>query len=79
VDTAVTDDEVMAIFTEHRNVETLAVVDAGVPIGLINRNAFHESYVKPFAREVFGRRSCMEPWGRGSRIPPTSWPRSTRT
>ncbi|XJC74518.1 hypothetical protein ACHFCA_29350 [Delftia tsuruhatensis] len=39
--------------------ETLAVVADDRPLGLINRQRFMEQYARPFARDVFGRRSCL--------------------
>jgi EAL domain-containing protein (putative c-di-GMP-specific phosphodiesterase class I)/GGDEF domain-containing protein len=37
----------------------VAVVDAGRPVGLINRAQFMNEYSKLYFREVWGRRSCM--------------------
>jgi EAL domain-containing protein (putative c-di-GMP-specific phosphodiesterase class I)/GGDEF domain-containing protein len=36
----------------------IAVVDAGRPIGLLNRVAFINAIGRPFYRELFGRKSC---------------------
>jgi hypothetical protein len=60
LDVARTNDEVMAFLTEHTELESMAVLKDGTPVGLINRKTFLEAYVRPFAREVFGRRSCAE-------------------
>jgi serine phosphatase RsbU (regulator of sigma subunit) len=59
IDIETTNDQVLAHLRDHPEVEALAVVQGGVPVGLINRNIFMEAYVKPFAREVYGRRSCI--------------------
>jgi hypothetical protein len=60
VDVARTNDEVMAFLGAHPELESVAVLQEGAPVGLINRKNFLEAYVRPFAREVFGRRSCAE-------------------
>ena len=54
-----TNEEVRALFARHEAQETVAVVEEGRPIGLINRNTFMEHYARPFARDVFGRKSCI--------------------
>lgn len=54
-----TNEDVCDLFARHEALETLAVVEHGRPIGLINRNAFMEQYARPFSREVFGRKSCI--------------------
>jgi len=46
-------------FSELGDVPTLAVVENGRPIGMINRNIFMEQYARPFARELYGRKSCI--------------------
>jgi serine phosphatase RsbU (regulator of sigma subunit) len=58
VDLARSNDEVMGLFNGRSALEALAVVEAGRPVGLINRSAFLEAYVRPFAREIYGRKSC---------------------
>lgn len=52
-------EDVRELFARHESLETLAVVEQGRPIGLINRNVFMEHYARPFSREVFGRKSCI--------------------
>ena len=54
-----TNEDVRELFARHESLETVAVVEQGLPIGLINRNAFMEQYARPFSREVFGRKSCI--------------------
>jgi len=51
--------DVFQFFTQHAAFENVAVVENGKPIGLINKNIFMEAYVKPFAREIFARHSCI--------------------
>jgi len=54
-----TNEDVRALFAHSESLETVAVVEDGRPIGLINRNTFMEHYARPFARDVFGRKSCI--------------------
>lgn len=52
-------EQLLAFFTEHADVENVAILDGRTPIGLVNRNIFMEAYAKPYARDVFGRKSCI--------------------
>ena len=52
-------EEVREFFMRHPALETVAVTEAGRPIGLINRNIFMEQYARPFGRDVFGRKSAI--------------------
>jgi len=54
-----TNDALLEFFTERPEQGNVAVVDGGRPIGLVNKHIFMEAYAKPFAREIFGRRSCI--------------------
>ncbi|CAN0513775.1 unnamed protein product, partial [Phaeothamnion confervicola] len=54
-----TNETVRELFARNESLETVAVVEQGHPIGLINRNLFMEHYARPFARDVFGRKSCI--------------------
>ncbi|MBB6189349.1 GGDEF domain-containing protein [Rhodanobacter sp. MP7CTX1] len=55
---AQSNDDVAAIFAREPSLHAIAVVDVGRPIGLINRRVFTEGLAQPFARELFGRKSC---------------------
>jgi diguanylate cyclase (GGDEF)-like protein len=37
----------------------VALVDDGRPVGLINRQAFVDSYAKPYFKELYGRKPCV--------------------
>ena len=37
----------------------VALVDEGRPVGLINRQAFVDSYAKPYFKELYGRKPCI--------------------
>lgn len=54
-----TNDAVLERFVREPGLVSLVVVEGRRPIGLINRHIFMEAYARPFAREVFGRRSCI--------------------
>lgn len=53
-----TNAELQAFFLAHPDMETVAIVNDEVPVGLVNRNVFMEQYSKPFSRELFGKKSC---------------------
>jgi len=55
----ITNDEVVRVFLEQPDLHALPVVDDGQRVlGLINRRVFAERYARPYARELYGRRSC---------------------
>jgi len=53
-----TNEQLRAIFQRDATVSAVAVVDGDRPIGLINRRTFMESYARPFAHDLWGRKSC---------------------
>lgn len=57
-DSAATNLDVDLLFKESPQMHAIAVVEGGVPIGLINRQQFIDRLGKPFHREIYGRRSC---------------------
>jgi serine phosphatase RsbU (regulator of sigma subunit) len=59
VSPAHTNDELMRFFTRHPEQTNVAVVAKGRPMGLVNKHVFMESYAKPYAKELFGRQSCV--------------------
>lgn len=54
-----TNEKVMEVFTRHRDLVSLPVVEGSQPIGLINRNIFLSQMSKPFRMELYGRKSCI--------------------
>lgn len=56
---ATTNKEVFAIFESRPEMIGLPVVEAGRPIGLINRNIFMQSMARPFHRELYLNKSCI--------------------
>jgi diguanylate cyclase (GGDEF) domain len=53
-----TNDEIADVFAAHPRLHAVAIVDAGVPLGIVNRRTFTERMAQPFARELFGRKPC---------------------
>jgi len=59
IDATGTNSQVMEMFSSHRDMTSLAVVEGGRPIGLINRNIFLSQMSKPFHRELYDKKSCI--------------------
>jgi len=53
-------DDVVQLFNMRPALHALPVLDAGKPVGLINRRSFMDQYALPYHRELFGRRPCMQ-------------------
>lgn len=53
-------DQVMELFRRHGETQSVAVVEHGRPLGLINRRNFIDRYAQPFHRELYGRRACTQ-------------------
>jgi len=51
-------DDVYAIFESRPELQSLAVVDDGMPRGIIGRHALIDRLARPFRRELFGRKPC---------------------
>lgn len=52
-------DDLAQMLLSAPQLHAVAVVDAGRPVGLINRAQFLNEYSKLYFREVWGRKSCM--------------------
>ncbi|WP_205968782.1 SpoIIE family protein phosphatase [Paraburkholderia sp. Tr-20389] len=50
---------VMEIFSARSDMKSLAVIESGRPIGLINRDIFLSQMSKPFHRELYDKKSCI--------------------
>ncbi len=57
-DSRATNHEVDRLFKASPQIHAIAVVDGGVPIGLINRQQFIDRLGKPFHREIYGKQPC---------------------
>ena len=51
-------DQVLESFEASPGLHALPVVEAGLPVGLINRHRFIYDYVRPYYRELYGKRPC---------------------
>jgi EAL domain-containing protein (putative c-di-GMP-specific phosphodiesterase class I)/GGDEF domain-containing protein len=51
-------DAVFQRFEDDPDLESLPVVQAGQPVGLIDRHRFFDKFARPYQRELFGRRPC---------------------
>jgi len=54
-----TNEKVLDVFSRHRDLISLPVVEGSRPIGLINRNIFLSQMSKPYRFELYGRKSCI--------------------
>ncbi|WP_326543171.1 SpoIIE family protein phosphatase [Pseudorhodoferax sp.] len=54
-----TNERVMEMFSRHRDLVSLPVVEGRQPIGLINRSIFLSQMSKQFRMELYGRKSCI--------------------
>ncbi|CAN7600990.1 SpoIIE family protein phosphatase [Pseudorhodoferax sp. LjRoot39] len=54
-----TNEKVMEMFSRHRDLVSLPVVEGRRPIGLINRSIFLSQMSKQFRMELYGRKSCI--------------------
>lgn len=57
---ATSNNDVLAILRSHKGLHSIAVVEDGVPVGIINRRTFVDAYALPYHRELFGKKRCME-------------------
>ena len=53
-----TNEQLREMFQRHASAPAIAVVEGGRPVGLVNRRTFMESYARPFAHDLWGRKSC---------------------
>lgn len=49
---------VFAIFERNPQLRALAVVDDGIPVGLISRYEMIDNMARPYRHELYGRKSC---------------------
>ncbi|MGE9551678.1 SpoIIE family protein phosphatase [Erwinia amylovora] len=50
---------VMELFTQHKSLISLPVVEDKRPFGMINRHIFLSQMARPFFRELYDRKSCI--------------------
>lgn len=51
-------DAVYEMFVNDPELQTIPVVDNGIPVGLINRYSMVERFARLYGRELYGRKSC---------------------
>jgi diguanylate cyclase (GGDEF)-like protein len=51
-------EDLIQVFADDMRLHAVAIVDAGRPVGIVNRRVFTERMAQPFARELFGRKAC---------------------
>jgi serine phosphatase RsbU (regulator of sigma subunit) len=59
IDAADSNASAMEIFYSRRDMISLAVLESGRPIGLINRDILLSQMSKPFHRELYDKKSCI--------------------
>lgn len=52
-------DDILRLFHEHPELDTVPVIEGTYPIGLINRHVFMNEMTRPYVREIYGRKSCI--------------------
>jgi diguanylate cyclase (GGDEF)-like protein len=57
---ATTNLEVLSRFIRQPELLSLPVVEAGVPVGLLNRYTFTDIMSRPYSQELYGKRSCVQ-------------------
>ncbi|MCF8197189.1 MAG: GGDEF domain-containing protein [Sulfuritalea sp.] len=51
-------DTIYRIFEHQPALNIVAVVDSGMPLGLITRSTLIDRFARPYRRELYGKRSC---------------------
>ncbi len=54
-----TNEDIARAFNNDPTLRSIALVDDGKPVGLLNRQSFVDRYAKPYFREVYGRKPCL--------------------
>ncbi len=55
-----TNDEVYVLFESNPKLFSIPVIENKIPIGLISRSNMIDRFVRPFRKELYGKRSCIE-------------------
>lgn len=50
--------EVLDLMLKHADLHAVAVVEEGIPVGIIDRPAMLNRFVRLYSREIYGRRPC---------------------
>jgi len=60
VPSTMSNNDVYEIFVHDPHLRIIPVVDAGQPLGLINRFDMIEHFARPYQRELYGKKSCKQ-------------------
>lgn len=52
--------EVLHLMMQHPGLHAVAVVDEGMPVGIIHRPALLDRFIGMYGRELYGRKPCIE-------------------
>lgn len=55
-----TNDEVYVMFESNSKLYSIPVIENDIPVGLISRYSMIDNFVRPYRKELYGKRSCME-------------------
>jgi diguanylate cyclase (GGDEF)-like protein len=58
VNSATVNDEILHLFETSADLDAIPVVDGGSPAGLVMRQRFIELFVRPYYRELHGKKPC---------------------
>lgn len=53
-------EDVLAMMMQHPDLHAVAVVDEGLPVGIIHRPALLDRFISLYGRELHGRKPCSE-------------------
>lgn len=51
-------EQILGLFSANPGLRVIPVVKQGIPVGMINRSSFIDLFVKPFQRELLGKKPC---------------------
>lgn len=52
-------EHILKLFSANPSLRAIPVVQQGIPLGLISRSSFLDNFVKPFQRELMGKKPCL--------------------
>lgn len=58
VDIGTLSERVLEILQKHESLHAVAVVEAGIPVGMISRPVMLDQFTRYYSRELFGKKSC---------------------
>lgn len=58
VERTATTEAAFVMFEKHPELQSLPVLDAGRPVGLISRLSLIDRYARPYRRELYGKKPC---------------------